>query len=433
MASDTKIDLRKQMIYSIFVRNYSPEGDFEGVRKDLDRIKDLGTDIIWLLPIQPSGVKNRKGSLGSPYAISDYRAINPEYGTMEDFKRLCDDIHAKGMKIIIDCVYNHTSPDSVLAKEHPEWFYHKKDGSFGNKVGDWSDVIDLDYSHQELWDYQIETLCMWAKYVDGFRCDVAPMVPVAFWQKAREAVAKVRPGAIWLAESGDPGFIRFLRAKGAVGGSDSELYQAFDMTYDYDIYADLRSALTGQKDYRDYIAGLNRQEGIYPENYVKAHFLENHDVIRAHGMIDDESALRAMTAFVYFMKGATLIYNGEEKGDAHHVTLFDKDPVDWSGDIDLTPLMQKMHEIKQLPIMAEGNFEAKIVRDGVFEAVYTETTAVDADREPKKLVGIFNTTGNAVAIQAKLPEGIYHNLFDGRDVQVYSDILRAGEITIIEA
>ena len=150
MASDTKIDLRKQMIYSIFVRNYSKEGNFEEVRRDLDRIKDLGTDIIWLLPIQPSGKEKRKGSLGSPYAISDYRAINPEYGTMEDFKRLCDDVHAKGMKIIIDCVYNHTSPDSVLAKEHPEWFYHKKDGSFGNRVGDWSDVIDLDYSHKNL-------------------------------------------------------------------------------------------------------------------------------------------------------------------------------------------------------------------------------------------------------------------------------------------
>ncbi len=184
MANDTKIDLRKQMIYSIFVRNYSPEGNFEGVRKDLDRIKDLGTDIIWLLPIQPSGKekRKRKGILGSPYAISDYRAINPEYGTMEDFKRLCDDVHAKGMKIIIDCVYNHTSPDSVQAKEHPDWFYHKKDGSFGNKVGDWSDVIDLDYSHKDLWKYQAETLVMWAKYVDGFRCDVAPMVPVDFWK-----------------------------------------------------------------------------------------------------------------------------------------------------------------------------------------------------------------------------------------------------------
>lgn len=149
MAKDTKIDLRNKTIYSIFVRDYSAEGNFEGVRRDLDRIKALGTDIIWLLPIQPSGKEKRKGSLGSPYAIADYRAINPEYGTMEDFKRLCQDVHAKGMKIIIDCVYNHTSPDSVLAKEHPDWFYHKQDGSFGNRVGDWSDVIDLDYSHKD--------------------------------------------------------------------------------------------------------------------------------------------------------------------------------------------------------------------------------------------------------------------------------------------
>ena len=151
-------------------------------------------------------------------------------------------------------------------------------------------------------------------------------------------------------------------------------------------------------------------------------------MVRAHGMIDDPAALRAMTAFIYFMKGAMLVYNGEEKGDAHHVTLFDKDLVDWNGDIDLTDLLKKMHEIKQLPIMAEGSYEAKEVRKGVLEAVHS----LGEGEEEEQLIGLFNTTGKKQAIPTQLPEGIYKNLYDGSSVQVYEGVMRIGEITIIE-
>ena len=136
MAQNTSRELRTQVMYSIFVRSYSRQGTFEAVRQDLDRIKALGADIIWLLPIHPIGKAARKGSLGSPYAIRDYRSVNPEYGTQQNFERLVADIHAHGMKCIIDVVYNHTSPDSVLRMTHPEWFFKKPDGTFGNKVGE---------------------------------------------------------------------------------------------------------------------------------------------------------------------------------------------------------------------------------------------------------------------------------------------------------
>lgn len=214
MAKATSKALKNQMMYQVFVRNYSPEGTFKKVEERLDEIKALGTDIIWLMPIHPIGTVKRKGSLGSPYAISDYRAVNLEFGTMEDFKSLVKEIHARGMKCIIDVVYNHTSPDSLLSKEHPEWFYHKEDGSFGNRVGDWTDIIDLDYGNRDLWDYQIETLKMWAEIVDGFRCDVAPLIPLEFWLKARAEVETVRPGCIWLSESVEPGFITYMRGRG---------------------------------------------------------------------------------------------------------------------------------------------------------------------------------------------------------------------------
>ena len=131
MALNTDIQLRNEVIYSIYVRNHTPEGTFRAVIDDLDRIKDLGTDIVWFMPIHPIGIKGKKGSLGCPYANRDYRTVNPEYGTMEDFKALVDAIHEKGMKCIIDVVYNHTSPDSTLVKEHPEFFYRKPDGNMG--------------------------------------------------------------------------------------------------------------------------------------------------------------------------------------------------------------------------------------------------------------------------------------------------------------
>ena len=235
MAANTDPKLQNQVIYSIYVRSHTQEGTFLSVIPDLDRIRALGTDIIWLMPIHPIGVQGKKGSLGCPYANRDYREVNPAYGTMEDFRRLVEEIHQRGMKCIIDVVYNHTSPDSVLYSQHPEWFYKTSEGRPGNKIGDWSDVIDLDYSHRELWDYQIESLCQWAEIVDGFRCDVASFLPVEFWLQAREAVEKVRPGCIWLAESVHRGFGCWARRQGIYSAKDPELYAAFDMEYEYDI------------------------------------------------------------------------------------------------------------------------------------------------------------------------------------------------------
>ena len=127
MATQTKLELRNQVMYSVYVRNYSEAGTFQAVEQDLDRIQKLGVDVIWFMPIHPVGEKAKKGQLGSPYAIKNYREINPEFGTMEDFKSVVDAIHAKGMKCIIDVVYNHTSPDSWLVENHPEFFYKKPD------------------------------------------------------------------------------------------------------------------------------------------------------------------------------------------------------------------------------------------------------------------------------------------------------------------
>ena len=409
MAENTSTAYQNQVIYSVFVRNHTPEGTFEGVRRDLPRIKALGTDIIWLLPIHPIGEKSRKGSLGCPYAIRDYRSVNPEYGTLDDFQRLVGDIHSLGMRCIIDVVYHHTSPDSALAAEHPEWFFHKADGSFGNKVGDWSDIVDLDYAHRELWDYQIETLKYWASMVDGFRCDVASMVPSAFWREARAAVEAVRPGCLWLAETVDPDFIATLRGMGFGCLSDCQVYEAFDLCYDYDVYHLFRDYLDGKIPLERYAQALTQQEVIYPANYVKLRFLENHDQPRAEFLLPDAGALLNWTAFSFFQKGTPLIYAGQEAGCTHLPSLFDKDVVDWSGP-DRTALVQRLCALNKHPLMAGSAYQVQALPGDVLRAVHRS-----ADRQ---LTGVFSVRGRSVLAAVEAPDGRYENLLDGGPVEV---------------
>jgi len=444
MAEWTSKTLRNQVIYSVFVRNYSKEGTFAEVTKDLPRIRSLGTDILWLMPIHPVGEKNRKGMLGSPYAISDYRAVNPEYGTLDDLRELADRANALGMKVIIDVVYNHTSPDSVLRKEHPEWFYHKADGSFGNKVGDWWDVIDLDYTDHALWEYQIETLKMWAAIVDGFRCDVASVIPVDFWMEAVKAVRTVRPDAIWLAESVESAFVRYLRSRKIPVWSDAELYNAFDMEYEYDVYDEFYGFLKGENTLSQYCAAINRQESMYPENYVKARYLENHDRPRIRSLINNERILRNFTALQFFQKGTVLLYAGQEAGCTHQPSLFDRDTVDWKSEerIDLSGLFAKLSEIRHLPVFTDSTYRIDAVTENIAAAVHTANEWLPDEKEPRKgsaAAGFFLLrddgcaderqetnmidlalahSGDGRTLRDIFPDGEYRNLISGERVVI---------------
>lgn len=425
MAVNTPKTYRNMVMYSVFVRNFSEEGTFRALRDELGRIKALGVDIIWLMPIHPIGELARKGTLGSPYAIKDYRAIDPALGTMDDFKALVDAIHALDMRCIIDVVYNHTSPDSWLAEHHPDWFYHKPDGSFGNRIGDWTDVIDLDYSKAALWDYQIETLKLWAGIVDGFRCDVAPLIPLDFWLRARHEVEQVRPGCLWLSESVEPEFIVDNRSRGVASLSDSELFQAFDVSYEYDIFSYFKDYLTGQLPLSEYAAAINRQEAIYPDNFVKLRFLENHDRARAGLMIGDERSLRNWTAFMYFQKGMTLLYAGQEREVRHRPSLFEKDPVDWQTGKDLSKLLAQLYRIKKDPLLADSRYEVKAAARDVLLAAHS--------KGERRMLGVFSLRGESVLAPVDAPDGVYTNLIDDRDVEVYGGVLRTdGEPVIIE-
>lgn len=426
MATHTDPKLQRQVIYSIYVRSHTPEGTFRAVIPDLDRIKALGTDIIWFMPIHPIGVEGKKGSLGCPYANRDYREVNPAYGTMEDFRALVDEIHARGMKCMIDVVYNHTSPDSTLFREHPEWFYHGADGRPGNKIGDWADVIDLDYGKRELWDYQIESLVMWAGIVDGFRCDVASFVPLEFWLEARAAVEKVNPDCIWLAETVHRGFGCFARRQGIYSALDYDEFEAFDIEYEYDVREAFDKYLRGEAVLSYYLDMLNFQEAIYPANYNKLRFLENHDQPRICSSVERECDLVNYTAFLYFLKGTTLIYAGQEFENSHLPSLFEREPIDRDTGRDMSALLARLHGIKRRfgcadYFVASADDEHNIA-------------VLERGGDGKRFFGVFSLRSECAEVKIEAPDGEYENLIDSSRVTVKDSRIRSdGRPIIFEA
>lgn len=326
MALNTSKNIERYVIYEVFTRAY---GGFSSVERDLERIKNLGVDVVWFMPIHPTGVKNRKGTLGSPYAIKDYRSLDPSLGTDQDFKHLVKAIHDLGMKAMMDVVFNHMAADSVLASDHSEWFMRDKDGNPTRKVPDWSDIIDFDFSNSELSVYLIDTLKFWVKEydIDGFRCDVAGLVPIAFWNRARSELSDLKD-LIWLSESKDP-----------------YLYQAFDITYDYDSYDILKDHFNGKAPLSNYTANFEYQKQIF-DDHIKLRFLENHDQERIASYVPNK--VRAWTALLFMQKGSTLLYNGQEFAVKERPDIFNEFHFDFSkGDADFQTFVKELIELKK--------------------------------------------------------------------------------------
>ena len=400
------MNLENCMMYSVFVRNHSQEGTFQKVEEDLDRIAALGTDILWLMPVQPTGVVDRKGQDGSPYAIADYRAIEPSMGTWEDLDHLVQEAHKRGMKVIVDVVYNHTSPDSVLWQSHPKWFYRDEKGKPASLVADWSDIIDLNYENKELWDYQIDTLKQFAKVVDGFRCDVATRVPIGFWKQARQECAKVNPDLIWLGESCHLPFTKFVRDHGRVGESDSTLYEAFDVLYDYDAFEHLEDFAQGKEDLKPWIEALLRQESMLPQNYLKLRYLENHDTERIGSFVKDPFLWKNWTAMLFFLKGLPMIYHGQEQGASHRPSIFDQDVIAWNHDAKAEAFIAKCAALhKTLTPNAPIDYAYKKGLLEIFRNGLAGLFCLAQEEETQKL-------------ETSVPDGTYTNMLNEQKVSI---------------
>jgi len=309
--------IRDAVIYQIWERGYSQKGDFNSITADLDRIKDLGVDVLWLMPINPIGQEKKKGTIGSPYAVKDYYGINPDYGTSADLKRLIAEAHKRNLKVIIDVVINHTAWDNALIKQHPEYYKKNDKGEIIPPVPDWADVAGLDYANAELRRYMIDMLKSWIRDydLDGFRCDVALMVPTDFWHEARAEVDKVKPNTIWLAEAEKPDL----------------LVKAFDLDYSWNLHGTLTEVLQGSKPASAIRRVWEEQVSLFPRGAIRMRFSDDHDERRAIVRFGEKGALAA-EALALTLDGVPLVYNGMEVGDTAESgapALFEKLLIFW--------------------------------------------------------------------------------------------------------
>ncbi len=302
------------VIYEVNIRQYTPEGTFEAFIPHISRLKDLGVDILWLMPIFPIGEKNRKGELGSYYSVQDYKAINPDYGTSEDFKNLVQVAHENGLKVILDWVANHTAWDNAWIKSHPE--YYEKD-STGNFFGpfDWTDVAQLSYDNKDLYAAMQDAMEFWVREsdIDGYRCDVAGMVPQDFWEQARKTLDGIKP-VFMLAENEDVPTL---------------LHKAFDMNYGWELHHIMNQVAKGNMDVTDLKKYFAKEDSLYSKDCYRMQFITNHDENSWNGteferMGDGANTFAVMT---FTIPGMPLIYTGQEVGMDKRLEFFVKDTV----------------------------------------------------------------------------------------------------------
>lgn len=308
--------LRDGVIYEIFPRDFSSVGDLNSVTAQLDRLKDLGVTILWTMPIHPIGEKLRKGGFGSPYSIKDYYAVDPNYGTVDDYKRLVSEAHKRGLKVIMDLVANHTAWDSVMMK-HPEFYKQDANGKIMPPVPEWTDVAGLNYASPQLREYMIAMFKYWVQTcdVDGFRCDVASMVPTDFWVQARTELEKIKPDIMLLAEASKPEL----------------LAKAFDIDYDWPLLATLNKVLIDSAPASDIRRSWEKSLAQFPKNALHMRISDDHDEARAVARYGLNGALAA-SALMFTLDGVPLLYNGMEVGDATESgdpALFDKLTIVW--------------------------------------------------------------------------------------------------------
>jgi cyclomaltodextrinase / maltogenic alpha-amylase / neopullulanase len=311
--------LRTGTIYEIFPRDFSVAGNLKGVTAKLDELHHLGVNILWTMPIHPIGEKFRKGEYGSPYSIKDYYAVDPDYGTVNDYQQLVSEAHKRGMKVIMDLVADHTAWDSVMMR-HPDFYKHDARGKIIPPVPAWTDVAALNYANPELRQYMTAMLKYWVETcnVDGFRCDAAAMMPTDFWEQIRVELAKTKPDIIMLAEASKPEL----------------LTNAFDIDYSWPLLSTMDDVLLRDAPVSKIQNCWEESRRRFPRDALHMRISDDHDEPRAVARYGLQGALAA-SALMFTLDGVPLIYNGMEAGDASKTdgdALFDKRNISWDSE-----------------------------------------------------------------------------------------------------
>ena len=397
---------RNATIYEVNIRQYTPEGTFKAFEKHLPRLKNMGMDIIWLMPIHPIGEKNRKGSLGSYYSVKDFLGINPEFGNMQDFKHLVNEIHKLGMHVIIDWVGNHSAWDNALAKQHPEWYTKNKDGNFQPTPWyDWDDVIDFDYDNPAFRKYMTNALKYWVKEanIDGYRADVAGFIPVDFWGNARKELDQIKP-VFMLAE-----------------WESRDLYKkSFDMTYSWTLFDKLKDATTQKKGVGGLVEYMAHDLGSVPRNAYRMAFVENHDMNSWNGTPKKNfgDGLEMAMAFCGVVNGMPLVYSGEEAGLDRSLKFFDKDPIDFSN-LKYEGFYQTLFDLKHRnQALWNGKYGGEMIR--IVNDKQDKVVSFYREKNGDAVLPFFNFSDEEVTVtlDTKYFQGNYTDLFSKEKVSV---------------
>ena len=405
---------RNAVIYEVNVRQFTPEGTFNAFARHLPRLQQQGVDILWFMPVQAIGEKNRKGKLGSYYSVRDYRGFNPEFGSQADFRRIVDAAHARGMKVILDWVPNHTAYDHPWITAHPDWYERNPDGSIHpardneGRETDWTDVAELNYASRDMRRAMIADMRWWLDVmnIDGFRCDVAGGVPDDFWVEARQALGRGRPGLFMLAEAEGPKY-----------------HRTFDMTYGWELHHLLNAVSQGKKPAADLGAYFAREDSVYPADAYRMYFTSNHDENSWNGTEFERMKANHLPSYVVAAtarNGMPLLYTGQEVSLNKRLRFFERDTVVWSGPgagPSLAAWYRRVFDLKHTqPALrngAAGGAQAPLRTDGG-ERVYAYTRTRGANTV---LVALnFADQPAAVSYSGLARPGAYTDWFGGRRV-----------------
>jgi len=394
-------------IYEVNIRQFSSAGTFAEFEKYLPALKAMGIKIIWLMPIHPIGLVNRKGTLGSYYSVRDYKAVNPEFGTKEDFRRLVQKIHELGIYVIIDWVANHTAWDNVWIATNIEYYDRDSLGNHITEVKDWTDVVDLDYTNPDLRTAMIEAMQYWVEEfdIDGFRCDVAAMVPTDFWEEVRQKLEQLKP-LFMLAEAHQPELHR----------------KAFNMTYGWQ-YKDLMNDIAAKrKDVRDLDKYIRQEFRVYHPDDYRMLYVTNHDENSWHGTAYERlgEGTEAFIVFTCLFPGMPLIYNGQEAGLNKRLAFFEKDLIPWQEHRN-RKLYTTLLNLKQThQALWNGAAGGKYIRLHTSSA--RQIFAFAREKNNDKIIAIFNFSDfpKTFKIKSKILEGEYLNPLTGNTLSLSS-------------
>jgi len=388
-------------IYEVNLRQYTPEGTFAAFSKHLPRLKDMGVQILWFMPITPISKRDRLGSLGSYYAIENYTDTNPEFGSLEDFKTLVSEAHEMGFKIIIDFVADHTGNDHPWLTEHPEFYVEDENKDVLHPHG-WTDVSQLNYNVPDVWKYMIDVLRFWIEEcdIDGYRCDMAHLVPLDFWIQAKKKISKIKDNLFWLGECEDP-----------------EYHQVFDATYTWRWMHASEEFYHQRMNLQSLITVLYKSVTEFPCSAFRVYYTSNHDENSWNGTEYEKYGDAALLFGVFSCtwNGIPMIYSGQELPNKKRLKFFDKDQIDWNGNFELHSFYKTLLTLKS------NNKSLRAGDPNVFTQIISHPDdhrvfAYLRKRKNNQVLVILNCCIDGINFDVKNVKGVFRNVFGGDDI-----------------